>query len=157
MHDYYDDYDLYHQAKTSDIIIGMTLAIIIFISLFVIIVGIIFIPWAIDYWFLGNSVPLLIDIILGITPHAYIVMVARWDSWNPFVWYMKKHRFRFEIPNKLWSEKHEEFDKWIDENIRYKDLLTCKVQTSYYFMRKTDAMAFKLRWMGFDENLLRRR
>lgn len=154
MHDYYSEYDSRYRSSTSEILLGLAIGIAIIVVFLMVTIGTVFVPWAIDYWFLGNSVPLLIDIILGITPHAYIVMVARWDSWNPFVWYMKKHRFRFEIPNKLWSEKHEEFDKWIEENIKYKLLLTCKVQTSYYFMRKTDAMAFKLRWLGYNEDLL---
>lgn len=154
MHDFYEDYDVRHKSTPLESFLGLMIGITIIVVFLTIIIGVIFVPWAVDYWLLGNSVPLLIDIILGITPHAYIVMVARWDSWNPIIWYIKKHRFRFDIPNKLWMDKHEEFDIWIEENIKYKALLTHKVQTSYYFMRKIDAMAFKLRWLGYDENIL---
>lgn len=47
----------------------------------------------------------------------------------------------------VWFEHQQEIEQWIKNNIKMSTFV-CKIMGSnYYFLRKSDAVGFKLRWL----------
>ncbi len=90
-----------------------------------------FLSW---YWEFGFG---------GICLPIFCFMMSDYSK-NPIVWYMNYKKLDVDY-RQLEKDEYDEMKEWIDENVQG-HWVANRYYNRYRFVRKSDAMAFKLRW-----------
>lgn len=61
--------------------------------------------------------------------------------------FYKRTMHEVSLDSSFWVHNHEELSEWIKDNVRWSVLYYKSMGSKYYFIRKTDAAGFKLRWI----------
>ena len=61
--------------------------------------------------------------------------------------FYKQTMHEVSLDLEVWFENEKEIDEWIKNNIKLSVVAFKQMGTRYYFLRKTDAMGFKLKWV----------
>lgn len=153
MHDDLDVGDGFTDTLTGFIItIGIFLFIATLLILFVSFLSSLFL---LDYLFLGNIIHWSLEVIWGLGLLLYSNFFLKWSP-NPTDWPSFKfgHKLQWSFHGAISinpGDAHaialdKEITKWVKENVS--PLMYAKEKyDTYYFLRKSDYMAFKLRWI----------
>lgn len=95
------------------------------------------------FMIMDQTLPFFMDVILQISSGG-IVINAICQLLN--VWYFNKKAHKIELDLNYWFYHREEIDLWVKDNIRWIFLYKI-LGNNYSFMRETDAMAFKLKFV----------
>lgn len=110
-----------------------------------------------DYLFLGNVIHWRFEVAWGLTILLYGVLFFKWSS-NPTDWLPIKlgHKIQWDFNTALSTRpivnadaralaQNNEITKWLKENIS-PFMYARENYNIYYFLRRSDYIAFKLRW-----------
>lgn len=147
-------YDEDHPVEhIPDTIVGLfVLLIVIFLICGIVLtflIGFLSILFWVDYLFLGSIIHWSIEGVWGLMMLFYCDFTIRW-SVNPTDWIPIHfgHKIEWYInPDIGIRATDTEISKWVKENVS--SLLYAKQSShyTYYFLRRSDYIAFKLRWL----------
>lgn len=144
-----------------DTLVGIIFMVVgiflIVITLLILFVGFLSALFLLDYLFLGNVIHWSLEVIWGLGLLLYGSFFLKWSP-NPTDWIPLKfgHKFqwKFNAPLSINPAVNvdvhaialdKEITKWVKENVS--PLMYAKEDyNTYYFLRKSDYIAFKLRW-----------
>ena len=126
-------------------------------TLLILVVGFLSALFFFDYLFLGNIIHWGFEVAWGLTIILYSVLFFKW-SLNPTDWIPIKfgHKIQWNFNATISTipaangdaqaiDLDKEITKWLKENVS--PLIYAKENyNTYYFLRKSDYIAFKLRW-----------
>ncbi len=138
----------YNQRHICDDEFGLIFLLIVFAVIIIMAAGITtigaFAFHLFDFFLFDNIIHWHIELAFGVICIPIVCFIMSDYSKNPMVWYIHCRKIDVEY-KKLEDGEHEEMTKWIDENINGYWIAN-KYDNNYRFARKSDAVAFKLRW-----------
>ena len=117
------------------VLVGLTIVFVGFFALILL---------TFDYLLFGDFIPLYIELLFGFLIFGIICFASAGISLNPIHWYIHCRNIEVECRD-LEAEEVKEMIEWIDENMKILHVHQ-RYSKIYKFARKSDAMAFKLRW-----------
>lgn len=156
----YDNFDYREGDGLPDTLVGLILMVVgvflIAATLLILFVSSVSALFLLDYLFLGNIIHWSLEVIWGLGLLLYGNFFLKWSA-NPTDWIpiALGHRILWDYEASLKTTAantdenaivlNEEITKWLKENVS--PLMYAKENyNTYYFLRKSDYIAFKLRW-----------
>lgn len=90
---------------------------------------------------------IVIAAFLEINSYVYILQLPTlfYQLYTDAFYKRTMHEVSFD--SSFWVDHSAELNEWIKDNVRWSVFFYKSIGSRYYFIRKTDAVGFKLRWV----------